>query len=326
MQQSIKSRLGESQLADLLDRYDLELETKLLSDWHAFTFEVRRHGVSYILRVTDDTHRTKSEIEGELEWMIFLRANGITVPSVIPSSKGQILEVLKALDSEFTAVLFEKFDGRPVSDSDWNSSFFERWGGLVGRLHRLSTGTFRSNARPVWHRSDFLNVDAYIPGNLPKIGNAARELIASIKGHAERSSLSFGLMHADVYQANFFISGSNLQLFDFDNCEYGFLVNDVAISLYAALWKLSPSEDKQKFTIEFLSAFWKQYKQVFQLSEKDLQMLPLFLRLRDVLIYIVARKKLDLNNLTPVQAQLLHERGERIASKMPIVDVKDILG
>jgi amicoumacin kinase len=324
---SIKTLLNESLLADLLNRYGLNPGVRLISDWHAFTFEVqKKDGTPYILRVTHDTHRTKSEIEGELKWIMFLQKQGLPVPPVIPSIEDLILEAVMADKSAFTAVLFEKLNGRPVSNADWNSTLFGQWGSLVGRLHRFSKGPFGTNIRPEWHQSDFLNVEAYIPEHLSIIKRSARELVGSIKALASTHSLAYGLMHADVYQSNFFLSGKDLQLFDFDNCEYGFLVNDIAISLYAALWKLPPNESKQVFAANFLTTFWAQYQKEFRLGAEDLQMLPLFLRLRDVVIYIVARKKLDLNNLNPTQARLLQERGDRIAAKAAVVDVEGILG
>ncbi|MFY9984441.1 MAG: hypothetical protein WAK31_06755 [Chthoniobacterales bacterium] len=47
---------------------------------------------------------------------------------------------------------------------------------------------------------------------------------------------------------------------------------------------------------------------------------------REVLIYTVAKKMLDLNNLTPIQARLLAERGNRIRQNQPIVDLTAMLG
>jgi hypothetical protein len=44
-----------------------------------------------------------------------------------------------------------------------------------------------------------------------------------------------------------------------------------------------------------------------------------------VLIYTVAKKMLDLKNLTPIQARLLTERGNRIRKNEPIVDLKSAL-
>lgn len=317
---TIKARLDDARLADVLSRYTLDSHYKLLSDWHAFTFEVYRGEISFILRISDDSHRSVADIEGELEWIEFARRGGVSAPLVIPSKYGRTTEVIEAGPSQFTAVLFEKLHGKPVVDTDWNSGLFERWGALVGRLHRLSTAFHSSKHRAYWWDSDFLNVDAYIPDDLFEIKQAARELVGEIKS-LPRDLSTFGMIHADVYQDNFFLLGSELQLFDFDNCEYGFFVSDVAIALYAALWRVPPEADRQGFSATFLEAFGLGYCTEFSLDEAQRKMLPIFLRLRDLLIYIVARKKLDLRNLTPIQARLLAERGERIAAKRTIVDV-----
>jgi Ser/Thr protein kinase RdoA (MazF antagonist) len=325
MTSEIKARFNEACLHDILGRYGLEARHQLLSDWHAFTFEVYRGNEPFILRISDDSHRTKEDIEGELEWMAFVQKGGVQVPSVMVSNSGQKnCEVLQAGASTFTAVLFEKLNGRVVSQEDWNEKLFERWGALVGRLHRLSPQFQPVKPRKLWHESDFLNIEAYIPDELAEIKRAARTLLDTIKA-LPRNAFTFGHMHADVYQDNFFIAEDGLQLFDFDNTEQGFFVNDLAISLYAALWRLGPEEDRQIFTNLFLKSFLAGYSTEFTLAKSQLETLPLFLRLRDLLIYVVMRKKRDLNHLTPRQAQLLKERGQRIMEGIPIVEVEGIL-
>jgi hypothetical protein len=60
--------------------------------------------------------------------------------------------------------------------------------------------------------------------------------------------------------------------------------------------------------------------------ERELFRLPLFLQLCEVLIYTVAKKMLDANNLTPIQARLLAQRGDRIRKNQRIVDLRPVLG
>jgi Ser/Thr protein kinase RdoA (MazF antagonist) len=67
------------------------------------------------------------------------------------------------------------------------------------------------------------------------------------------------------------------------------------------------------------------YREEHDLSRTEIEALPLFLQLREVLIYTVAMKKLDLKNLTPIQAKLLAERGDRIRNEQPIVDLRSFL-
>jgi amicoumacin kinase len=111
----------------------------------------------------------------------------------------------------------------------------------------------------------------------------------------------------------------------FDNCEYGHYISDIAIALYAALWWVPNEADRAQFSEAFLRSLLDGYREQHYLSRRELEALPLFLQLREVLIYTVARKMLDLNNLTPVQARLLAERGSRIRQNQPIVELSPLL-
>lgn len=320
-----KAQLGGLQLEDILRRYGLTPGVKLLSAWHAFTFEVQGSRGRAILRITSGNHRTAAEIAGELDWMAQVRASGIVAPRIIRSNGDEQIESVGAGETCFSAVLFEKLDGLAVSDADWNPELFRKWGALVGHMHRIAAEGRAKISRAAWRDSDFLNLEAYIPDSLPEVKASARDLIAAI-GDLPRDGNSFGIIHADVYQDNFLLSPEGLQLFDFDNCEYGFFVSDIAISLYAALWRLPPQADRQSFAEGFLAAFLEGYDREYRLPPGQLSRLPLFLRLREVFIYVVARKMLDLGNLTPIQANLLADRGQRIAARQAIVDVTSFKG
>jgi Ser/Thr protein kinase RdoA (MazF antagonist) len=102
-------------------------------------------------------------------------------------------------------------------------------------------------------------------------------------------------------------------------------ISDIAIALYAVLWRVPNEADRAEFSERFLRSLLRGYREEHTLSRTELETLPLFLQLRDVLIYTVAKKMLDLNNLTPIQARLLTERGNRIRKNKPIVDLKPTL-
>lgn len=92
------------------------------------------------------------------------------------------------------------------------------------------------------------------------------------------------------------------------------------------MWRVPNEAERAEFSERFLRSLFAGYREEHQLSPKEIEALPLFLQLREVLIYTVANKMLDLNNLTPIQAQLLTERGDRIRKNQPIVDLRPILG
>ncbi len=155
--------------------------------------------------------------------------------------------------------------------------------------------------------SDFLDVERYIPTD-HDIRNNAQKIIQDVK-ELPPSQFQYGLIHADVYQENMFLADGELWLFDFDNCEYGHYISDIAIALYAALWRVPNEAERAEFSERFLRSLFAGYREQHQLSRREIEALPLVLQLREVLIYTVARKMLDLNNLTPIQARLLTERG-----------------
>jgi Ser/Thr protein kinase RdoA (MazF antagonist) len=150
-----------------------------------------------------------------------------------------------------------------------------------------------------------------------------RRIIQDVK-ELPSSQFQYGLIHADVYQENMFLADGELLLFDFDNCEYGHYISDIAIALYAALWRVPNEAERAEFSERFLRSLFAGYREEHQLSGREIEALPLFLQLREVLIYTVARKMLDLNNLTPIQARLLTERGDRIRKNQPIVDLRAV--
>ena len=63
------------------------------------------------------------------------------------------------------------------------------------------------------------------------------------------------LIHADVYKDSLFWAKDELLLFDFDNCEYGHYIFDIAIALYAALWRDLDQPNPAQFSEKNLARF-----------------------------------------------------------------------
>jgi Ser/Thr protein kinase RdoA (MazF antagonist) len=304
---------------ECLAPFELE-DAKLLSAWHAFAFHANRKGDECIVRITPSTHRNKEQIDAELEWITYLAGRGIATAEPINSIDSRFVEIVQSDDFYLSVVCFRKLRGKPVSASLWNERLFNKWGALVGKLHRLAVNYVPKKQRYEWFNSDFLNVNEYIPESLPEIRDAALMTIEAVK-RLPTTAFQYGTIHADVYQDNFFWNRGRLLLFDFDNTEVAHFISDIATALYAAFWRLPEDADKSRFATLFLSAFMEGYRKEHELSRIEIEALPLFLRLREVLIYCVARKMLDLNHLTQIQARLLFERGERIRQFIPIVDL-----
>jgi Ser/Thr protein kinase RdoA (MazF antagonist) len=98
-----------------------------------------------------------------------------------------------------------------------------------------------------------------------------------------------------------------------------------AAVIFALLWRDLDQPNPAQFSERFLRALLLGYREEHELSRTEIEALPLFLQLREVLIYTVAKKMLDANNLTPIQARLLAQRGDRIRKNQPIVDLRPVL-
>lgn len=298
---------------------------RLISSWHGFTFDAETSAGPCILKVTHCSHRTYDQIEAEIEWLLYLVSEGIPAPQIQRSIHSSCVEQVPVVDSYFSVVAYEKLIGEPIGEKLWSDTLFRPWGNLIGRLHRLSRGYVPRKRRYTWSESDFLNLESYIPVGDFAIRAGAQRIIQKIKD-LPLSEFQYGLIHADIYQDNFLWADGELLLFDFDNCEYGHYVSDIAIALYAALWWVPDEADRPPFSEAFLRTLLLGYREQHHLSRTEIEALPLFLQLREVLIYTVSRKMLDLNNLTSIQARLLAERGRRIRENQPIVDLSSVLG
>jgi Ser/Thr protein kinase RdoA (MazF antagonist) len=298
-------------------------DAHLISDRHSFIFDAKTSTGPCILKVTHPSHRTYEHLEAEVAWLSYLIARGVRAPRNQRSINSLFIERVPAANGYFSVVSYEKLVGETIEDALLTEALFRPWGTLIGQLHRLSSGYLPKARRYAWHESDFLDLERYIPTD-HDIRNNAQKIIQDVR-ELPSSQFQYGLIHADVYQENMFLVDGELWLFDFDNCECGHYISDIAIALYAALWRVPNEADRAKFSERFLRALFAGYREEHQLSRREIDALPLFLQLREVLIYTVAKKMLDLNNLTPIQARLLAERGNRIRKNQPIVDLRAML-
>jgi amicoumacin kinase len=323
MSPEIRDLFSSGIRSNCFSRYNITA-ARLISDWHAFTFEAETSTGPCILKVAHSSHRTYDQLEAETDWLLYLVSKGVNVPGIHRSISSLCVEKVPAADSYFSVVSYEKLVGEPIGDAFWTDTLFRNWGSLIGRLHRLSSGYVPKRRRYIWHESDFLNLESYIPRTDVEIRTGAQRIIQAVKD-VPLSEFQYGLIHADVYQDNFFLANGKLLLFDFDNCEYGHYISDIAIALYAALWRLPNEAHSLQFSERFLRSLLLGYREEHDLSRAEIEALPLFLQLREVLIYTVANKMLDLKSLTPIQARLLDERGNRIRQNRPIVDLSAVL-
>ncbi|MFE8703566.1 phosphotransferase enzyme family protein [Cytobacillus sp. FJAT-54145] len=313
-----------------LQQFNLNEENKKLGDFENYVFEVFKDQTPFILRITHSSHRSEDQLLSELDWVNYLHNQGVNVPKVLTSNNGKLVESAMASDhSLFFGCLFTKADGFPVkvrNDKHFNPPLFYAWGKTIGKMHH-ATKDYKPegdvSAREHWDEEELLNIEKYIPNNEQLIIQNTKELIQKISSLPKNKDI-YGLIHTDVHSGNFFFDGEEIHVFDFDDCCHHWFASDIAIPLYySALWHLPDAEKNEgnAFSSIFLSSFIKGYETENKLPPDWKEHLPLFLQLRDVLLYSVFHKKYAPEDRNERINQLLEEFRSRIEKKETIVDI-----
>jgi len=328
VEKEIEKQFSKEVLYEAARRFGLlESSLKVLGAFENYVYEGQKDGISYILRLTHSSHRSTNMVLGELDWINFLSANGVMVSKSLPSCSGNLAEEIYVDSDYFIVTLFEKAEGKLLdskNNEEWNHSIFKAWGNIIGKMHKTTKKYEVPNdeiKRPQWNEDDLLDLEKYIPENEKNIIEIGYKLL-SYFDTLPKDKDCFGLIHTDIHSGNFFVHNEEITVFDFDDCSYQWFISDIAIALYYSVWSCcddKTTEEKEQFAQEFLQAFLDGYNLENKLSEFWINQIPYFLKLRDLNLYSVLRKKWDLDNLNEKQIKLLNEIKTRIEKQIPIV-------
>ncbi|WP_445935276.1 phosphotransferase enzyme family protein [Paenibacillus sp. FSL L8-0463] len=141
-------------------------------------YEAQQDSHDRILRITPSSNRSKNLILGELDWILFLANEGVSVSAPLLSRNGELVEVIEQRDGSYSCVCFEKARGRTISYPEClqNPLLYEKLGQLTGKLHALSKNyqpQDPQNQRQDWSRNWFLQNIDLIPSSQAGCGRAA---------------------------------------------------------------------------------------------------------------------------------------------------------
>ena len=288
MDRLIKDRYNDAILQEAMRRYGIaQDQIHALDAFESFIYEFERDSHGYILRISHSLRRSEALVLGEVDWINYLAAGGVSVAKAILSDSGKLVEAIDdQQDGAFLATAFVKAQGQAPWDL-WTPQLYESYGEMVGRIHTLSK-TYQPTQdawkRPDWDDDLFAFVEHYLPDSesiaKEKYRDACQHVNTLAKDHA-----SYGLTHQDAHGNNFFVDDTGqITLFDFDECAYNWFINDIAIVLF---YIVQSAEDWRAFTQEFLTHFLRGYGQACPLDPMWLQEIPHFLKIREIELYAV---------------------------------------
>lgn len=320
MELDVERQFSDAILDQLSDAFGVQAERKPLGDFENYVFSARdKAGTGRVLRLTHSSHRSRRQIEEEISFLNHLAKNGVSVARAWPSQRGIFVEGARVGDDWFWGSLFDFAPGAHVGPRHelWGSSLFYTWGKAIGRMHALSVGYPKSLSRPHW-KDDSLMIGQWLDDDLREQGEEVLRAVARL----EEESCAFGLIHSDVHQGNFFYDGKIVHIFDFDDVMYHYFIHDLAIVIYYSLarrFDLSEEAREKEARLQ-LADLRRGYETEFRLEEKWFDMIPLFLKLRDVLLHCVFKKKFAGKPLPDHWVQQVGSIRQRIAEGRPMVN------
>ncbi|MFA1821017.1 phosphotransferase enzyme family protein [Virgibacillus oceani] len=302
MEAHIKKLLTNDIFAKCVETFGLkEDDVTKIGGFESFIYEYSRKYQNYILRITHQSHRTMSMMDAEVHFVNYLAAHGAHVCRPVPSVEGKWIECVDVGDSYFLVSSFEKAKGGHVKNEDLNPEIITEWGRVIGHFHALSINyepQKGENKRHAWHDGALLTqAKDYLPHEErfihEKMLNQMEQLYKLPKNQH-----TYGLIHADIHRGNFFVNNGKITVFDFDDCVYHWFVQDIAIALFYYKLHLKEEDQSEARAVQFLDLLMKGYTQENALDRFWLKQIPLFLKLREIELFIAIRRSFDKDNLS----------------------------
>ncbi|MBM84310.1 MAG: hypothetical protein CMJ78_27455 [Planctomycetaceae bacterium] len=323
MEASIKSQFSSELLADAISRFGITASTvKELDGFESFVYECELAGQLRILRISHSRHRSVDQIAAEIEWIQFLADHGLNVCFGVPSISGNFVERLGDDADHFIAAVFLKAPGCPPTAEFQTPELFESMGRMMGQMHWLAKQyqPASTNCRHDW----FTDVDGlartYIPSDQPLIIEKFEAIIEETQSLSKDVD-SYGLIHFDFHSRNFLVDDVTIHLFDFDDGLYSWFADDIAMALFYAVSHDCRGTEELARANGFLRHFLTGYRSKNELDGEWLQQIPLFLKRRELTLYAVIHRSIDLDNSDTWTKSFVDRRPWKIESDVPYIDL-----
>jgi Ser/Thr protein kinase RdoA (MazF antagonist) len=258
-------------------------------------------GERYVLRIHRSRQRTPEDIRSEMLWLAFLNQEGFVVPSPVTTRANDFLTLVESdgVPEPRSCVLFRWLDGRFIDDN-LKPKHLALVGEFMARLHNsgrkfsppdgfargrldnlcgkprgISETLARSQTNNPEDESKAIELVTKICS--PEDGKRVEKLIGIIrKAQLElgRGEETFGLIHGDLHQENYFFNQGQVRAIDFDDCGYGHYLYDIAVTFF----NIDGHDNASSLKESFLSG----YRSLRSLSKEHEVYLEVFMNLREL--------------------------------------------
>ena len=284
----------------ILSKYPIEVKTAVSINYeYNATLKVEAtDGQLFALRINTNSPRTPENLRAEIAFVRFLAEDGrVKVPYPIENSDGDFYTSIPhaASGRMFHCVLYSWILGEELEDEPTDEQL-TALGAAMATMHIVAPGfTLPEGSAlpkfddPLWWTEDFLLsgksvLDAEAKDLISRALSAIKSGVA--KYFANGTPM---LIHADMHGGNVLWYEDSLSVIDFDDCGFGFPLQDLATALY---YLDTPEQDAA------LRRGYESITPVPECSEKEMKML--FLQRRIVLLnYLYETSNLEHRSMIP---------------------------
>jgi len=250
-----------------------------------YQFESAQGRQRLFLRLTDQRHRSRCQIEAELDFVRFVAERDVAVAVPLPSEHGAYVETAHDdAGNSCHGAVFAAAPGRQFRffSPDVSEPLFRAWGSAMGALHTASRAFIpvASRRRPSWSEQDSTRCDS---GRLPASETAALREHDRVFAWLESLATTpdcWGLIHGDCERTNVTWDGRTVRILDFDDACYHWYLADVAHALWA--FRRAPVDDRARFLRWFIGG----YAEYGSLDANVREHLSWFVRLRTLSLFL----------------------------------------
>ena len=285
----------------IMSHYPIEVKSAISINYeYNATLKVETtDGQLFALRINTNSPRTPENLRAEIAFVRYLAEDGrVKVPHPIENREGNFYTSIlhEASGRMFHCVLYSWILGEELEEEPQDEQQLSALGAAMATMHLAVEGfdlpegsSLPTFDDPLWWTEDFLLseksvLDAEAKDLISRALSAIKSGVA--KFYASETPI---LIHADMHGGNVLWYENSLSIIDFDDCGFGFPLQDLATALY---YLDTPEQDAA------LRRGYESIAPVPECSEKEMKML--FLQRRIVLLnYLYETSNLEHRSMIP---------------------------
>lgn len=240
-----------------------------------FVALVKAEGEKYYLRFNHEDERSVKHVLNELSYIQRLRETGVNANKPVPSLSGNLVESIETELGVLNAVMFTEVEGEHRESNDLDLKDFSKWGTALASIHNASH-ELQLEGAPVW--TDQLKQLQSITEN-PLLLNESKTVYEKL---SRLNRDNYGLIVFDFEMDNIKWDDEELGFMDFDDFCVHWYAADIAYALRDLFDdKMSDFDPNDPRVIAFIEG----YRSVRGISDEELDLIPVFIRLHNLYFY-----------------------------------------